>query len=460
MSSASAQRRAIFAPRARPQRPPAQSGQAPLIAEAQGERGFVIARRLAGERVLPCAGPFMVLSPERLCRHVLVCGATGSGKSETLLRLAYAIARSSDAQVFYLDGKGDRLGAQRFCALMASAGRQARLFPTEPFCGWRGCGHEIRARLAEVIDYANEGPAAFYRDVALSVLSLCCTHPEGPPRSSAELRERMSRPALLKAHGGQSAAGSLGSEQIAQVRMRYEAFFSQVRGALEGSWSWDEADCAYLLLDSLALREEAGALSRYLFCDFSQYFTARKERTRLCVLFVDEFSALAARAGMAARLEQARSFHTSIVLAPQVVQGMGSEEEAARIMGSVETVICHRVNTPEAIVSLAGTRKSPELSSELSPQGATGRGSLRIQHQYRVDPNRVRRLAAGEAYVISRGRAARVRVLRAPALQGTPSTILDAPHATEAGRAKESYVAAHEAPRDPDRRAATEELPF
>ena len=74
-------------------------------------------------------GRAVLLSPERLCRHVLVCGATGSGKTETLLRLAWAVAKSSGAPVFYLDGKGDRETARRFCALMGDAGRETRVFP-------------------------------------------------------------------------------------------------------------------------------------------------------------------------------------------------------------------------------------------------------------------------------------------------------------------------------------------
>ena len=58
-----------------------------------------------------------------MCRHVLVCGATGSGKTETVMRLAWTVAKESDAPVFYLDGKGDRDTAERFCGLMADAGR-------------------------------------------------------------------------------------------------------------------------------------------------------------------------------------------------------------------------------------------------------------------------------------------------------------------------------------------------
>jgi Helicase HerA, central domain len=197
-----------------------------LIGEVDGERGITLAVRLAGERALPVAGGMVLLSPERLCRHVLVCGATGSGKTETVLRLAWTIAKASDAPVFYLDGKGDRETAQRFCGLMDDAGRRARVFPNEPFDGWRGRAHEIHGRLMEIIDYSSEGPAAWYRDVAKNVLRLVCEHPDGPPRSSYAVLERMEIGRLRKAHEGSSALSALSAltaEQVRQVRLRYEA---------------------------------------------------------------------------------------------------------------------------------------------------------------------------------------------------------------------------------------------
>ena len=344
----------------RPSGPPSPTAQEALIGEADGERGITLVLRVGGERALPVDRGMVVLSPGRLCRHLLVCGATGSGKTETVLRLAWTLAKASEAPVFYLDGKGDRETASRFCALMEDAGRRARVFPNEPFDGWRGQPHEIQGRLMEIIDYSSEGPAAWYRDVAKNVLRLVCEHPEGPPRSPRTVLARMEIGELREAHEGSSALEALTADHVRQVRLRYEAFFGQTRGALDGEWAWEDTNAAYLLLDSLALREETSGLARFLFEDFAHYFTTRKSREQFAVLIVDEFSALAQGAGMAARIEQARRFHTGLVLAPQVVQGMGDENEAARITGSVETVICHRVNTPEEIVQLAGTRQRME----------------------------------------------------------------------------------------------------
>ena len=374
----------------------------------------MLATRVGGERALPVDHGMVLLSPERLCRHLLVCGATGSGKTETVLRLVWAVARESDAPVFYLDGKGDRETAARFSGLMADAGRQTRVFPNEPFDGWRGEPHEIQGRLMEIIDYTSEGPAAWYRDVAKTTLRLVCEHPDGPPRSSGVVLARMNHALLATAHKGSSAVAALTPAQVGQVRLRYEAFFGQTRGALDGAWAWEDTQAAYLLLDSLSLREEATGLARFLFEDFAHYFTGRKPKAQFCLLIVDEFSALASSSGMAARVEQARGFNAGLVLAPQVVAGMGDETEAARILGSVESVICHRVNTPDEIIALAGTRQGMEYSTQFAQEGATGAGSARSQHQFKVDPNKVRALEPGMAFLISRGRAMKIQVPRAP----------------------------------------------
>jgi conjugal transfer pilus assembly protein TraD len=385
-----------------------------LSAEAEGETGVVLARRVSGERALPVSGRLTVLSLKRACRHVLVCGATGSGKTETLLRLAWTVARRSDVPVFYLDGKGDRENAERFVALMGEAGRETRVFPNEPFAGWRGEPHEIRSRLMAMVDYAKQGPAAWYRDVAKAVVSLACEHPQGPPRDSEELLERLDLEALRQAHGEQRALLGLKSSQIDQVRLRYEAVFGETRGALDGAWAWEDAGAAYVLLDSLKLNEETANVARFLFEDFSQYFAGRKPKRQHCMMIVDEFSALASTPGMAARIEQARNFNTALILAPQTVAGMGGEEETARILGSVETVVCHALNTPDEIVALAGTRQMTQYSTRFSRAGSTGEGTTMRREQPKIDANKVLGLAPGEAFVISRGRAMQVQILRAP----------------------------------------------
>ncbi len=382
--------------------------------EAHGERGVVLAEMTSGDRALPLDGNLAVLSLRRLCNHVLVFGATGSGKTETLLRLAWTIAESAVAPVFYLDGKGDRRTAERFVALMRYAGRETRVFPMEPMDGWRGEPYELRGRLLEVVDYATDGPAAWYRDVAKAVVGLACNHPDGPPRSSEQLLDRLDMESLAAAHGDARALRGLRPALVDQVRLRYEAVLGETRGALDGGWGWEDAQAGYLLLDSLKLPEETRGLARFLFEDFAHYFTTRKPREQPCVLIVDEFSALASTQGMAARVEQARGFNAALILAPQVVAGMGGAVEAARILGNVETLVCHRLNTPDELVELAGTRLVQEYSTRRTREGATGGSTVTPRERHKIDPNRVRALGQGEAFLIAHGRTMKARVLRVP----------------------------------------------
>jgi hypothetical protein len=389
-------------------------GAAPAAAE-----GAVLGRRLAGERVLPLgAGGSLVWPFADMRRHAVILGASGSGKTETSMRIAYELASKTDSQVFYLDAKGDRGSAERFAGLMREAGRSVRVFPNEPFDAWRGDWRGIANRLLEVIQFASEGPAAYYRDIAKTALQLACNHPEGPPRCSAELLARLDYELLLNAHGPSSAVLSLPRDKVSQVRLRYEAFFGQLGCALDGEWSWEDADSAYLLLDSVALGEDAAGTACLLFADFAHYFTQRKERERFCVLFADEFSAIATSSDVAMKVEQARSFNAGLVLVPQTPSGMGPRVQRDRILGSVETLVVHALNDPGFLAELGGMKRVMELTHRYEDGVYARQGHARQEQRLKIDPDQIRRLPTGAAWVIRRGRAAKVAIERAPRTDG------------------------------------------
>ena len=379
--------------------------------------GVVLGRRLAGDRVLPMSGPDLLWPFEQMRRHAVILGASGAGKTETSMRIAHEVASKTEAPVFYLDAKGDRGSAERFCALMRSAGRRVRVFPNERFDAWRGDWRAIVNRLLEVIEFVPEGPAAYYRDIAKTALQLACNHPDGPPRCSAELLARLDYELLLNAHGPTTAVLSLPRDKISQVRLRYEAFFGQLGSLLDGDWSFEDADAAYFLLDSVALGEDTAGAASLLFADFAHYFTQRKQRERFCVLFADEFAAIASSSDLAMKVEQARSFNASLILVPQTVSGMGEPAQRDRIFGSVETVIAHAVNEPERIAELAGARRSLELTHRFEEGARIRDGLARPEDRPRVDPDRIRELATGTAWLIRRGRAAKLAVRRAPGIE-------------------------------------------
>ena len=380
--------------------------------------GVVLGRRVGGGTAMPIGRSGVVWPFEQMRRHAVILGGSGSGKTETSMRTAYELASKTDAQIVYLDAKGDRGSAERFVSLMGEAGRKVRVFPNEPFDAWRGDWRAISNRLLEVIEFASEGPAAYYRDIAKTALQLACNHPDGPPRSSSELLYRLDYEGLFNAHGPSSAVRSLPKDNVGQVRLRYQAFFGQLGCALDGDWSWEDTDTAYLLLDSVALGEDCRGAACLFFADFAHYFTQRKPRERFSTMIVDEFSAIASSSDLALKVEQARSFNTGLVLVPQTPSGMGGPTQRERILGSVETVIAHAFNEPEEIAGLAGTKRVMELSQRYGEGLVEHEGFARQANRPTVDPDDIRSLQTGTAWVIRRGRAVKVAVRKAPQLGG------------------------------------------
>ena len=84
---------------------------------------------------------------------------------------------------------------------------------------------------------------------------------------------------------------------------------------------------------------------------------------------------------------------------------MGDETEAARILGQRGDRDLPPRQHPGGDRRARGDPKGDGVLDPLRRRGRTGEGSARIQHQYKVDPNKVRGLPPGAAYVISRGRA-------------------------------------------------------
>ena len=283
----------------------------------------------------------------------------------------------------------------------------------------------------QIVDYATVGPASWYRDIAKTALGLVCAQPQGPPRSSREVLARMDLPRCVARTPVRARAGALSEAQVNQVRLRYEAFFGQARGVLDSRWAWEDTTAAYLLLDSGV----AGGDER------PRKVPVRRLRALLHqpqaprpVLCADRRRVLRPRGqrGMAGGSSRPAASTPASCSRRRSSQGWETSE-AARIIGSVETVICHRVNTPEEIIALAGTRRVIEYSSHYAMDGATGEGSARMQHQYKVDPNHVRSLPPGAAFIISRGRAMKAQVAQAPQL----TTPLPEPAASGAGESSE-----------------------
>lgn len=238
----------------------------------------------------------------RLCGHIVCLGATGSGKTETSLRLAYGARKVYGMQIIFLDAKGEEKSAAeaqedaaaRFVAAMRLAGAaQVNLFPATSYNGWLGTPTVLINRLLSVIDLSE---SAYYRDVATNAVTLALRTP-ATPRSSPQFLANLHLEQLERAYKDQPLAlervHRLDRRLLQEVRMRYEVFFGVVRGQLDGTLTFEDADAAYLRIQGFTLRQEVPRLGRFLVQDFTHYISSRRRPGTQTLLIIDEFGALA-----------------------------------------------------------------------------------------------------------------------------------------------------------------------
>ena len=360
------------------------------------------------------AGSLGVARGERLAMAVL--GIPGSGKTVTQLRRVWIAARAG-MRVVFVDCKGTdpALAWQVTCAYrLANPGAAVGFWPAQPLDLWRGDGMAIANRLLAVEDWASEGGGVYYRRMATLAIQLACTPPSGPPRSSADFLRRLDLKRLQQLWRGDATA-QVDLEQLAAdptvmagLRGRYSAFFRALQGKADGCWGLEDVDLAVLTIPTIASRQDADAAVRLVLEDVGHFATRRKARVGDDVLLVlDEFSAVQGGTEQAIHLaERLRDVGVSVIFGAQSPEGLGDERQQWRLLHTVGGgLVLHQLADPDRLIELAGTIRVPEQAWQLDPWGPAGQARAHMTDRPRVDPNQVRQLHPGEAFLIQAGRA-------------------------------------------------------
>jgi hypothetical protein len=367
-------------------------------------------------------GRYVVLPRLVAGQALLVAGMPGSGKTETLLRLAYDAGRRG-MKLIFVDCKGTDpdLAARVLAAYRLGRGDGAeairlRRWPAEPLDMWRGEPAQVHNRLMALKDF--NGPA-WWEDVATVALRLVLEAPGEPPcTSSRELLRRLDADWLAERWRGQPEEIDLEAAKanhgLEGVHLRFSSFFSSIAGGFDGGVSFEDLDVLVLTLPTLVARRDAEAAVRVVLEDFAHYAAARKPRHGEDVrLMVDEFSAVDGLAGQAIHLaERLRDVRGGVVLAAQSWEGLGGQWTARRLVGACAALILHRMPLPEQLLDAAGYHEVAERSWRLDEWGSTGQASVSMQRRPLVDPQRVRHAATGEAWIVQPGRALAMQVLQ------------------------------------------------
>jgi hypothetical protein len=113
--------------------------------------------------------------------------------------------------------------------------------------------------------------------------------------------------------------------------------------------------------------------------------------------------------------ERLRDVGVPVVFGAQSPEGLGDERQQWRLLHTIGGgLVLHQLADPDLLVGLAGTVRAPEQAWQLNGWGTAGQARIHMEERPRVDPNQVRQLQPGEAFLIQAGRAVKLSMLQAP----------------------------------------------
>jgi conjugal transfer pilus assembly protein TraD len=382
-------------------------------------------------------GRSVVLTDRQLSAHGLIVGASGAGKSTTLLAILCDQIRRG-RPVVAIDMKGSPAFAGQLADAAAAAGRPFRLWTLDGPACWNPLAHgnatELKDKLIATERFTEphyQRAAERYVQTVMQVLEH--VHPDHAPvlEEVVALMEPRRLARLLRDVRGplaqrvQDYVASLSHDQLSAVRglgTRLAIFSESQTGRFLRDAGEDTIDLRRALagpevvLFSLnsstygRLAAQVGTLA------VQDLVTAAGHRLTepgagQAMIGIDEFSALESD-NVLALLARGRESGMPVLLATQELAdleraGRGFRDQVA---GVTAVKIAHRQDVPASarmIAAMAGTEEVWEHTSQtvrhplLGPYDS-GRGTRRLAERFVIDPNEIQSLRTGEAVVITK----------------------------------------------------------
>jgi hypothetical protein len=376
--------------------------------------------------------------------HLTVLGGTGTGKSEAVHVLCEWVLEHTGAQLIYLNAKEPAAGQEPGRRLVAHAQtlrKTSRMLlpgyaPYDPF---RGDTAELRQRLtsAEVFtEPYHEAGAEVILTLALETLAAQGRPATDLPGLLLHLSNREVITALTRRDPLAAAAlQHIDARSWSGAVQRYAAAAAGLAGWIgprgAGGWTWEDADVCAVDLPTNTEPKTARTLLRWQLRDLTAYLTHPERRPKLpdgelrpLVLVVEEVSACDSdpiiTGTLANMAERARGAACRLVVVAQSPAGLGTEQTVDALLTNTCVITFRQIKAAQDLADLAGTRTRLEASGAYETQAGRSwdRGSAREQETYAIAPNELRRLDVGEAFVIYRGRSARIAVAMAAGAYG------------------------------------------
>jgi Type IV secretion-system coupling protein DNA-binding domain len=332
-----------------------------------------------------------VIPADEFKGHCVLVGQSGSGKTQTLLRLIEQVSAQLDWQIIVVDAKADSELERDIKLIAAKANKKYGAFPARPYDLWRGSPSNVATRLMELVaidpNHFAEAHALFAKAVSGGAGSATSweifKHNLGTVTPRTDVSASVRRDLSTQISG--VFEGALGELLRGELRKN---------GDLQSKLPINvaELDICYLGVDALSLPFAASNLAACLLREVADFVVNRRAReSRKILLIFDEFSAVPTRVATDL-VERIRSFGVQVILGVQSFTGLGPDAE--RLLEASNWLMMHRSANPEPFLTVVGNYTA-------------GMGMKSM-----IDGLELRRLEDGRIYVALHGRVAKVAVSR------------------------------------------------
>jgi type IV secretory pathway TraG/TraD family ATPase VirD4 len=450
----------------------------------RGARSMVRRRDAAGSRDdclvlgIDSRGRTVRVTDDELSAHGLILGASGAGKTTTLVTiLSNQIRRGRP--VVAIDMKGSPSFARELADAAAGAGRPIKVFTLDGGAHWNPLAHgnatELKDKLMSTERFTEPHymrAAERYVQTVLQVLARA--RPDRQPTLAAvvELMDHRRLAIALRdvdrplRERTQDYVAGLTPDQLSAIRglqtrlavlteSHTGAFLApptvpvaaiDVREALAGP------DVVVFSLNSSKYGKLASQVGTLVVQDLVAASgdrldaASRGHSLEPALIAIDEFSALGAD-HVIALLARGREPRTPTLVATQELADLDRAAPGFKdqVLGVTAVKIVHRQDVPDSARTIAQMVGTEEVWEETRQTGGlmfggfdTGRGTRRLTEKFIIHPNKIKTLRTGEAVVISKIGGSRARTVRVTPTRGQsprprPSTS-DRPPSADLGR--------------------------
>lgn len=383
-------------------------------------------------------GATVALSDHDANHHAMIVGATGTGKTVTGTNIIQSHLERGHPVIF-LDGKGDVGLGRRLKAFAEELGHPAYIFHHEfgrkvdDACAYNPVSADDFTALANLITTLRPFTEPHYEVLQKGFMQAATKVAKaiGEPvdlltlgnllsvnAMTAAIRRNKHRianaQALLAEVQEQRAAEEAGVESLTGVIKNLAtsslAPLFDTRGGrpiLTLPEARNSGAFVYFALPALVYPDLSRGLGQLIINDIRLTLASGRGPW---LIVLDELSTYSGEM-LLSLVNQGRGFDARVVLLGQsfadleAVNHVDGKAFRNQILGSVNTVIVHRVNSPddaELAAQIAGTYAKPELTAQTVGNKPTGAGSVRMTREFLIGPDRFKNLKRGQAFVLSK----------------------------------------------------------